>query len=146
LKRHYDFLVSQNLQALSALNLEQNQRGSQFKIEDLARVPQTPVSPNFRKILILSVFAGVMAGALLAVGLEIADTSFKSQFELEQAFDLPVICSVPSLSLPGEIAKKRAGSFGKTIVYLVWISAIGLVLVDQRTEGKIFAALMQNLN
>ena len=145
LKRHYDFLVSQNLQALSALNLERNQKGSQFKIEDYARVPETPVSPNFNKIMILSIFAGVMAGAVLALGLEIADTSFKSQFELEQAIELPVICSVPRLSLAREVAQKRAGSFGKAIFFLIWLFAIGLVLVDQRNESSIIAAFMQNI-
>ena len=146
LKRHYDFLVSQNLQANSALNLEKNQKGSQFKIEDLARVPETPVSPNFRKIMILTIFAGVMAGALLSVGLEVASTTFKSQFELEQAFDLSVICSVPRVSLTKEVAQKRFWSFAKTIVFAAWVCAIGLVIFDQRSEAQIIASLLQKIN
>ena len=146
LKRHYDFLVSQKLQANSALNLEKNQKGSQFKIEDLARVPETPVSPNFRKIMILTIFAGVMAGALLSVGLEVASTTFKSQFELEQAFDLSVICSVPRVSLTKEVAQKRFWSFAKTIVFAAWVCAIGLVIFDQRSEAQIIASLLQKIN
>ena len=39
LRRNYDQLVAQNLQAQSAENLERNQKGSKFKIVDSARLP-----------------------------------------------------------------------------------------------------------
>ena len=45
LRRHYDQLVAQNLQAQSAENLEHNQKGSKFKIVDSARLPEKPFSP-----------------------------------------------------------------------------------------------------
>ena len=54
LRRHYDQLVSQNLQAQSAENLEHNQKGSKFKIVDSARLPEKPFKPNFLKILLVS--------------------------------------------------------------------------------------------
>ena len=145
LKKHYDFLVAQNLQALSALNLEINQKGSQFKIEDLAQVPENPVKPNFRKIMILTLFAGVMAGLLFAVGLEVVDTSFKSQFELEQTFNLSVIGSVPHFELAGETARKHFWSFTKTVFFLIWISAVCLAMFDLRHEGKIIASVVQTI-
>ncbi len=145
LKKHYDFLVAQNLQALSALNLEINQKGSQFKIEDLAQVPENPVKPNFRKIMILTLFAGVMAGLLFAVGLEVVDTSFKSQFELEQTFNLSVIGSVPHFALAGETARKHFWSFTKSVFFLIWISAVCLAMFDLRHEGKIIASVVQTI-
>ena len=62
LKRHYDHLVSQNLQAGSALNLERKQKGSQFKIEDPARVPEKPSKPDFLLIMAMALVAGSALG------------------------------------------------------------------------------------
>lgn len=146
MKRQYDFLVAQNLQALSALNLEVSQKGSQFKIEDPARRPETPIKPNFRKIMILAIFGGVMAGALLAVGLEVTDTSFKSQFDVENSFDIPVIGAVPNFSLEREKAKQRFWSVTKTVFFLIWISAICFSLVEVRNDGKIIATIIGTIN
>ena len=124
LKRHYDFLVSQNLQAESALNLEIKQKGSQFKIVDAARTPTKPVNPNFLKIMGLALLAGCSLGGGLAVGLGIMDTSFKDPTKLSETFGLEVICSVPHLSLQSEVSRQRLRTILGTIFFLVWGLAI----------------------
>ncbi len=106
LKRHYDFLVSQNLQASSALNLERKQKGSQFKIEDPARRPHNPVKPNFLMIIAIACLGGAGAGGALALGLEVVDSSFRDPSELEDFLDVELICSVPMLALEKEKSKK----------------------------------------
>ncbi len=55
LKKHYDYLVAQNLQAESMLNLEERQKGSQFKIEDPARNSGKPIEPDFLRIMGMSI-------------------------------------------------------------------------------------------
>jgi len=107
LKRHYDYLVAQNLQAKSVLNLERKQRGSQFKIEDPARLPEKPVKPNFPLIMGAAVAAGLGLGGLLAFGVELLNFSFKDQAELESFLDLPVVCSVPYVKLANEEKRDR---------------------------------------
>ena len=116
LKRHYDYLVAQNLQAKSVLNLERKQRGSQFKVEDPARLPEKPVKPNFPFIMGAAVAAGLGLGALLAFGIELLDFSFKDQAEIESFLDLPVVCSVPYVKLAGEEKKDK------------WIFILGVIL------------------
>jgi polysaccharide chain length determinant protein (PEP-CTERM system associated) len=125
LKRHYDFLVSQNLQAGSALHLEQKQKGSQFKIVDPARTPIKPVKPDFIKIMKFALLGGTIIGGAIAFALETLNTSFKDPVKLSQAFDLEVLCSVPNITLRREQAKSRVVTTIGGLFFLCW--AIGLV-------------------
>jgi len=107
LKRHYDYLVSKNLQAESVLNLERKQRGSQFKIEDPARMPEKPIKPNFLLIMAGAVAAGLGLGGGLVFGIELLDFSFKDPMDIESYLDLPVICSIPYVMLADEEKRDR---------------------------------------
>ncbi len=110
LKRHYDFLVAQNLQARSAMNLERKQQGSQFKIEDAARVPVKPIKPDFLKIMAMAILIGAGIGGGLALGFEFLNSSFRDPVTLENAFGLEVICSIPNVSLKREVVRRRIWS------------------------------------
>ncbi len=145
LKTRYDSLIAQNLQASSALNLEGDLKGSRFRVENAARLPETPVKPDIIKILFVSVMAGLLTGGLLALGLDVLDTSFKSKVELENTLDLPVICSVPSLPLAGETIKKQFWSFVRISVFLIWFSALCVALVFWGKEGNIVTPYIQFL-
>jgi hypothetical protein len=137
LKRHYDFLMGQNLQAGSALNLERKQRGSQFKIEDTAQQPLKPVRPDFLKIMIVALLSGCgvsFAGALL---LEKLDTSFRFPEQLEAAFPLEVLCTVPRLSLKKELIRQRIWTTMGTVTFLTWTLVIVAALGYFWKQGRI---------
>ncbi len=136
-KRHYDFLVSQNLQAGSALNLELKQKGSQFKIVDAAQTPMKPVKPDFLKIMAMALLAGCGLGGGAAIGLGFLDTSFKEPTKLAQTFGLEVICSVPHFPLEDEVTKKRLWTILGTIFFLAWGLAIVIVIVYFWKQGQI---------
>ncbi len=95
LKRHYDYLVSQDLQAKSMLNLERKQKGSQFKIEDPARFPEKPIKPNFLVIVGGAALMGLGLGAGLTLVLDFFDTSFRDGDALEPFLGVPVISTIP---------------------------------------------------
>jgi uncharacterized protein involved in exopolysaccharide biosynthesis len=107
LRRHYDQLVAQNLQAQSAENLEKNQKGSKFKIVDSARPPEKPFKPNFLKIFFVAIAVGlgISIGSVLA--LDFIDTSFKDVGELEEYIGVPVICAIPFIEKEDEIRKEK---------------------------------------
>ena len=107
LRRHYDQLVAQNLQAQSAENIEKNQKGSRFKIVDSARLPEKPFKPNFMKMLgaALAISLGLSFGIIIA--LDFVDTSFKDADDLEEFVGVPVICAIPTLEKSDEIQRKR---------------------------------------
>ncbi len=137
LKRHYDFLMSQNLQAGSALNLERKQRGSQFKIEDFAQQPIKPMKPDFLKIMAVALFLGCGVGAAGSLLLEKIDTSFRFPEQIETAFQFEVLCTVPRLPLKKEIVRQRIWTILGTATFLTWAVAIIAVLGIFWKQGRI---------
>lgn len=137
LKRHYDFLVGQNLQAGSALNLERKQRGSQFKIEDSAQQPVKPVKPDFLKIMGIALLLGSGAGVAGALLFEKSNTTFRFPEQLEAAFPFEVLCTVPNLPLKAEIVRQRVMTTTVTVFFLTWASAIVAALGVLWTQGRI---------
>jgi len=137
LRNRYDFLVGQNLQADSALNLERKQKGSQFKIEDPARMPEKPIKPDFLKIMKIALLVGGGLGACLVFGLELLDTSFRDPVKLEETLQLEVICSVPHLPLQREIAAQRKWTILGTVFFLGCGSVIVLAIVFFWKQGRI---------
>ena len=102
LKKHYDYLVSQDLEAKSMLNMEKRQKGSQFKIEDAARNPEKPIKPNFMQIMGIALAAGLGAGLGLSMLLEFFDGSFRDPEALESTLGIPLLTTVPHIATEAE--------------------------------------------
>jgi polysaccharide chain length determinant protein (PEP-CTERM system associated) len=111
LKRHYDYLVSQNLQAKSMLNLERRQKGSQFKIEDPARYPGKPIKPDFFKILGAAVAIGLGLGFGLTFFLDFFDTSFRDGDSVVAYLGLPLISTIPYIDTKKEVKTRKWYAF-----------------------------------
>jgi polysaccharide chain length determinant protein (PEP-CTERM system associated) len=117
LKRHYDHLVSQNLQAESMLNLEERQKGSQFKIEDSGRYPGKPIKPDFLKIIGMSIMIGLGLGLGGVLVLDIFDASFRDPETLEPSLGVPLLITIPYIETQAEVRKKK------------WVRALKIVLL-----------------
>lgn len=137
LRRRYDFLVAQNLQAGSALNLERKQKGSQFKVVDAAQIPVKPIKPDFLKIMGIALLLGAGLGGGLALALETINTSFRDPALLEDATGLPIICSVPHIAFPREIARQRVWTAFGAVFFLVWAAAIVVAILYFWKQGRI---------
>jgi len=107
LRHNYDQLVAQNLQAQSAQNLEHNQKGSKFKIVDSARLSEKPFKPNFLKILLVAIAAGLALSFGTILGLDLVDTSFKDVGEIEEYIGVPVVCAITYIEKDAETSKAR---------------------------------------
>ena len=108
--KHYSDLVARNIQADAAESLERRQKGSQFKIIDPANFPAKPFSPDFIQIMLAALGIGLAAGAVLGLGLELLDTSFRDAHDLEKFLDLPVACAIPVIRTEKEQRKERLKS------------------------------------
>ncbi len=105
LKRHYEYLIAQDLEARSKLNLERRQKGSQFKIEDSARFPEKPIKPNFMMIMGMAVAMGLGAGFGGTLLLDFFDTTFRDPDSLESELGVELITTIPYIETSDE--KKR---------------------------------------
>jgi polysaccharide chain length determinant protein (PEP-CTERM system associated) len=97
LKSNYQSLLDKKIQAQMAQNLERKQQGEQFKILDLARLPEKPFKPDRNKILLIGAFGGLAAGLGLGWFRESLDQSFHTVQEVEVYLGIPVIATIPSL-------------------------------------------------
>jgi polysaccharide chain length determinant protein (PEP-CTERM system associated) len=127
LKRHYDLLVSSDLQAKSMLNLERRQKGSQFKIEDAARFPEKPIKPDFFKIIGIALVCGAGLGFGIPFVWAFLDSSFRDVNDIEAFLGVPVICAVPLVQTDREKNwQKRKLYLGTGIAVLFFLCIVAL--------------------
>ena len=132
LKAQHDLLVAQDLQYTAELDPASNSKMNRYKIENPARMPVSPIRPKLILITLLSALTGLLIGGILAIVINARDGTFNNQFELEESFGLPVICSVPNLPLAEEIIKNRIRSALRSGLYLIWFSALCAALIILR--------------
>ncbi|QTA90737.1 GumC family protein [Desulfonema magnum] len=78
LQDSYNKLLSKKLDADMAVRIERKSIGQRFRILDSAKVSEKPVSPDIKKLFIISVLTGLGIGIGLMLLLDILDTSEKT--------------------------------------------------------------------
>jgi polysaccharide chain length determinant protein (PEP-CTERM system associated) len=98
LKAQFDAASAQKEQADRAADIEAAKKGEQFQIQDRARAPFTPASPNVPQIVILGLLAGLGLGVGLAALMEFIDHTVRNEDEFAHRYpDLPILGSIPNL-------------------------------------------------
>ena len=105
MKTNYQSLLDKKIQSQMSENLERKQQGEQFKILDLARLPEKPIKPDRNKILLIGCVIGLAAGLGLAWFRESLDKSFHTVAEVESYLEIPVLATIQNLK--EEMKKER---------------------------------------
>jgi len=107
LKEMYYTLLKRYGEAQIAENMEQRQKGEQFRVLEPAVPSGTPAAPNRLRLLLL----GVGLSAALGVGVmfvaEILDTSFHSVNDLRAFSALPVLVAIPRIITESDARRQR---------------------------------------
>jgi len=119
----YNSLLNRKLESEIAVNMEKKQQGEQFQIIDRAALPQKPISPDMRKLFILSLGAGLGFGAVLIFLLDFMNTSLKQPKDYESELGLAVLATIPILLSPKNKILRRLNR-GLTAVSLVFAAAL----------------------
>jgi polysaccharide chain length determinant protein (PEP-CTERM system associated) len=108
-QQSFDDLQKKRDNSEMAVNLERKQEGEQFSVLDPANLPDKPSFPN-RPLFALGGLAGGLAlGVGIAFFLEMRDSSFKTERDVEFALHLPVLAMVPAIEpLLAKSNKKNA--------------------------------------
>jgi len=106
-QRAYVGLLSKQWDAKIAASLERKQAGEQFKVLDLARIPEKPFSPNRVRLNILGALFGLGIGLGLVVLLEFFDSTFKTDDDIISALNLPVLALIPLMRTTQEVLRAR---------------------------------------
>ena len=80
-----------------AVNLERKQEGEQFVVLDPANLPDRPSYPNRPLFALGGLGGGLGLGLGIAFFLEMKDSSFKTERDVEFALHLPVLAMVPEI-------------------------------------------------
>ncbi len=129
----YDSLLNRKLEADIAVSMEKKQKGEQFRIVDPARLPQKPIKPNLRKIMLVSLGLGLALGCALVFLMENLNPAYNSPEEIETALKLPVLVSLPfqhtKMELKSRIRKNILAYSATGIVFILF--AIGIVVATK---------------
>jgi capsular exopolysaccharide synthesis family protein len=87
------------LQKSKELDVEVGIKSSNIHPIDKALVPMFPFKPNRFKNMVLAIFMGLFCGVFGAFVIEYFDNTFKSPEEVERYLGLPILGTIPHISL-----------------------------------------------
>ena len=124
----YNSLLARRLEAELAVNMEKKQKGEQFRILDYARLPEKPISPDVRRLFMLSLALGFGLGGGAAFLLEFLNPTLRREDQIETEIGLPILASIPPLAQTGEAKKKwiELLAFAMVSIYAIAIFVLFL--------------------
>ena len=94
-KKSYNELTSKLMDARVSQAIEQKDRGTKFTLTDPAYLPNKSYKPNRLAIVALGFIAALGTGLGLAAAKEFTDNSIKSEKELSEVINIPVLSTIP---------------------------------------------------
>jgi len=101
-RKSYEQLQAKLNQSGLATDLENQQRGEQFRVLDPPNLPQKPFSPNRLKLDLIGLVTGLIVGVVFLVGAEMLDDRLYSREELARMVSVPVLAEIPPLATAAE--------------------------------------------
>ena len=97
-KARYADLTTRLSNARVAEDVARKQGGERFSVLYPAFLPDTPIEPQPMKIMGLAIVAGLVLGAVAALGREFLDRSVHDTRALQSEFEVPVLGEIPRIS------------------------------------------------
>ncbi len=137
IKDSYNSLMERKLDADIAVSMERKSKGERFRILDLAKVPQKPVSPDVKKLLMMSVAVGLGLGGGLIFLLDLLDTSLRRPEDIESLLKIPVLATIPNVYYRSvDKIKQRLDQIMSLFFVLIDVMLLGMfaILASKGTE------------
>jgi polysaccharide chain length determinant protein (PEP-CTERM system associated) len=122
----YNSLLNRKLEAEISVNMEKKQKGEQFRIIDTARVPEKPISPDMKRLLLFAIAAGIAIGGGIIYLLEFLDSSFRDAKDVETFLGLSVIATLPVLNNPKIDRKHKLNNIFSILSILLSFFLLGV--------------------
>ena len=101
-KTNYNSLMQKQMQSQLATNLQQRQKGEQFRIVDPPSLPKKPSTPNHFKVSLVGLALGIALGLGIVALLEFTDIRVRKEKDLVGIVPVSVLVGIPHLSTPSE--------------------------------------------
>ncbi len=103
----YNSLLNRKLEAAIAVNMERKQKGEQFRVVDSARIPQTPIKPDLKKIFFIFIAVGLGICGGIVFLLEFVEKAFIRPEDIESQLNIPVFATIPKIDFLGKNIFKK---------------------------------------
>lgn len=100
----YNDLLKKHSDSEMATDLERSQQGEQFRVLDAPSLPQKPSFPNRTLFSLAGLMGGLAFGVGIAAFLEMQDTSFRTETDVEAVLKLPTLALIPELEMSSSAA------------------------------------------
>ncbi len=130
-KTAYNTLLQKVKDSELAGNIEKSQGGERFRIQDFASLPSLPSSPVRWKINLAGSLAGLFIGLVLAGGLELSDTSMRTEKDAEFYLGVKNLAALPEMPTHSEIQRRTLLNRMRLActVLLPLVSAAAIVMI-----------------
>jgi polysaccharide chain length determinant protein (PEP-CTERM system associated) len=96
-RENYKQLSEKHSAALVQEQIARTRGGERFSVLNAAYLPDSPVSPNRLRLLLMAFGLGAALGGALAFGREFLDRSIRDPRKLQDDFDVPVLAEIPRI-------------------------------------------------
>jgi len=128
-KDNYQKVLDRLYEARRAESLEKRQQGEQFRILDLAQVPQTPARPRLIRLVLVFLVLGLGSGGGLLLMIELLDNTVKGIQQVEElSGNIPCISAVPLAMTEADKNRSRRKTMN-LIAANILVVILGLVIV-----------------
>jgi polysaccharide chain length determinant protein (PEP-CTERM system associated) len=132
LRKQYSDLQTKEQESQLATNLEKQQGGQQFRLIDPASLPTVPSFPKRVKMSLGGAAGGLALGLILAIFMEMRDTSYHTESDLTKHLAPPFVLGIPLLPTPLEKRNKTWRNLFQ------WAAASAMVLVVLAAEFYVY--------
>jgi succinoglycan biosynthesis transport protein ExoP len=110
-KADYDALLKKKNESELATNLEREQQGEHFSIQEPANLPTKTYSPNRLKLFAMGIVLGLVMGAASSLGAEYLDDRIYSEMEFKKLIPVEVMVEIPAIATPQEEQQAKRSSW-----------------------------------
>jgi polysaccharide chain length determinant protein (PEP-CTERM system associated) len=96
-RENYKQLSEKHSASLVQEQIARTRGGERFSVLNAAYLPDSPVSPNRLRLLLMALGLGAALGGALAFGREFLDRSIRDARKLQDDFDVPVLAEIPRI-------------------------------------------------
>ena len=130
----YDSLLKRYEEAQIAESMETDRQGERFRILEAAVAPEGPSAPHRPYLLVLGVLAAIGLAAAAVIAAEPFDTSFHSLDDLRAFTAVPVLATIPLISLGRGRQLARAVVVSASILLMIGLTAYAAAYLARGNE------------
>jgi succinoglycan biosynthesis transport protein ExoP len=130
----YDSLLKRYEEAQIAESMETDRQGERFRILESAVAPEGPSAPHRPYLLILGILASIALAAGAVILAEQFDSTFHSLDELKAFTSVPVLATIPVISIGRSQQVARAALVSVSILLVVGLTAYAAAYLARGNE------------